>query len=289
MCSTCGKGFNRECHLNDHMEVVHNLLEKRKCIKCESTHRQKKNFIVHYKKKHMQNCENEYCTARNLCYVCSKFIEIAKQKWLKKKRSKFKVIKANKYSCTVKQSKKDVMQCDCRVNCDFHCLNRNMFIECNIRTCIFGRDCKNMQIQKKKLAAIEIFNAGKKGIGLKSKGFISRGTYIGEYVGEVKSFEDFMKSMRTDYSNEEHHYCMHFENGFVIDAYRMGNVIRYANHSCNPNCQIQKWLVNGASRLALYAIEDINANEELTYDYKFMRFEAVQSCFCGSPNCCGSL
>lgn len=289
MCSTCSKGFNKKCHLTDHMKVVHGSLEKRKCIECGSTHRQIKNFITHYNKKHMQNCMDKYCTSRNLCYVCAKLIERTKKKWLKTKRSKFKIINANKYRCTVKQSKKGVMQCDCRVNCDVHCLNRSMFIECNIRTCIFGRDCRNMHIQKKKFAAIKIFKAGKKGNGLKSKEFISRGTYIGEYVGEVKSFEDFMKSMRADYLNEEHHYCMHFEKGLVIDAYRMGNIIRYANHSCNPNCQIQKWLVNGASRLALYAIADINPNEELTYDYKFKRFNAVQSCFCGSPNCRGRL
>lgn len=35
---------------------------------------------------------------------------------------------------------------------------------------------------------------------------------------------------------------------------------------------MQKWSVNGQFRMALFALRDINADEELTYDYNFSLF-----------------
>ena len=35
---------------------------------------------------------------------------------------------------------------------------------------------------------------------------------------------------------------------------------------------MQKWCVNGLFRMALFALRDIDANEELTYDYNFALF-----------------
>lgn len=111
--------------------------------------------------------------------------------------------------------------------------------------------------------------------------------YIGEYVGEVRKPGDFAERMNTVYSKDTHHYGMVFERGLVIDAYRKGNILRYVNHACKPNCQMQKWIVNGVSRMALYAIEDIAPNAEITYDYKFTRYNpnASQIYYCGSENC----
>lgn len=31
----------------------------------------------------------------------------------------------------------------------------------------------------------------------------------------------------------------------MLDAKRMGSVARFANHSCEPNCDLQKWSVLG--------------------------------------------
>lgn len=47
---------------------------------------------------------------------------------------------------------------------------------------------------------------------------------------------------------------------------------RFVNHSCQPNCEMQKWSVNGQFRMALFALRDISADEELTYDYNFSLF-----------------
>jgi len=30
---------------------------------------------------------------------------------------------------------------------------------------------------------------------------------------------------------------------------------RFVNHSCEPNCEMQKWSVNGLSRMAFFALK----------------------------------
>ena len=67
------------------------------------------------------------------------------------------------------------------------------------------------------------------------------GQFIVEYVGEVVTESEFQRRMKEEYSNERHHYCLNLDSGLVIDGYRMGNVCRYVNHSCQPNCEMQKW------------------------------------------------
>lgn len=47
--------------------------------------------------------------------------------------------------------------------------------------------------------------------------------------------------MIEQYHNHSDHYCLNLDSGMVIDSYRMGNEARFINHSCNPNCEMQKW------------------------------------------------
>ena len=64
---------------------------------------------------------------------------------------------------------------------------------------------------------------------------------------------------------------------------------RFVNHSCAPNCEIQKWSVNGLPRMALFSLKDISPFEELSYDYNFSLFNAAegQPCKCESVQCRG--
>ncbi len=93
-----------------------------------------------------------------------------------------------------------------------------------------------------------------------------------EYLGEVVSEQQFRRRMMEEYTNERHHYCLNLDSGMVIDGYRMGNMGRFVNHSCAPNCEMQKWNVNGVYRIALFAMKDISPDTELTYDYNFHSF-----------------
>ena len=69
------------------------------------------------------------------------------------------------------------------------------------------------------------------------------GSFILEYLGEVVSDTEFRRRMTDEYSTERHHYCLNLDSGMVIDGYRMGSIGRFVNHSCAPNCEMQKWCV----------------------------------------------
>jgi len=47
----------------------------------------------------------------------------------------------------------------------------------------------------------------------------------------------------------------------IIDAGPKGNYSRFMNHSCQPNCETQKWTVNGDTRVGLFAVCDIPSGE----------------------------
>jgi len=47
------------------------------------------------------------------------------------------------------------------------------------------------------------------------------------------------------------------EKDFIIDAGPKGNLARFMNHSCEPNCETQKWTVNCIHRVGIFAIKDI--------------------------------
>ncbi|GIY63172.1 histone-lysine N-methyltransferase SETD2 [Caerostris extrusa] len=61
----------------------------------------------------------------------------------------------------------------------------------------------------------------------------------------------------------------------ILDAANKGNLSRFMNHSCDPNCETQKWTVNGNLRIGFFAKRDIKAGEELTFDYQFQRYGYV--------------
>ena len=73
-----------------------------------------------------------------------------------------------------------------------------------------------------------------------------------------------------------------------IDASKKGNISRFMNHSCNPNCQLQKWVVGSQMRIGIFTIKDVPEGAELSFDYKFERYgNEAQPCYCGEPNCTG--
>lgn len=64
-----------------------------------------------------------------------------------------------------------------------------------------------------------------------------------------------------------------------------GDLMRFCNHSCLPNCAMRVHPGNGVP--VLRAEEDIAAGEEITWDYMAItnRKEEEVACLCGSPAC----
>lgn len=107
-----------------------------------------------------------------------------------------------------------------------------------------------------------------------------------EYVGEViddKTCEERLWKMKR--CGETNFYLCEINRDMVIDATYKGNKSRYINHSCQPNTEMQKWTIDGETRIGIFASRDIRKGEELTYDYQFVQFGADQDCHCGAVAC----
>ncbi|KAK3604677.1 hypothetical protein CHS0354_009289 [Potamilus streckersoni] len=203
----------------------------------------------------------------------------------------------NNYYVDVKQQPYEPHPCNCKrpvtkdeVGCGEDCLNRMIYTECHPEYCPCENQCSNQRIQHHQWApGLHKFITKDRGFGVKSTKLIKAGELIVEYLGEVVSEQEFRRRMTEEYSTECHHYCLNLDKGTVIDSYRMGNVARFVNHSCEPNCEMQKWNVNGQYHMCLFALKEISANTELTYDYNFHSFnvDSQQLCKCGSTFCRG--
>ncbi|TYH72532.1 hypothetical protein ES332_D05G261500v1 [Gossypium tomentosum] len=190
----------------------------------------------------------------------------------------------------------EIMICHCKrppdgnLGCGDECLNRMLNIECVQDTCPCGELCSNQQFQKRKYAKMMWDRFGRKGFGLRMLESISAGQFLIEYVGEVLDMQAY-EARQKEYASrgQRHFYFMTLNGSEVIDAYVKGNLGRFINHSCDPNCRTEKWMVNGEICIGLFALRDIKKGEEITFDYNYVRVfgAAAKKCHCGSSHCRG--
>ena len=100
------------------------------------------------------------------------------------------------------------------------------------------------------------------GAGVFATRRITKNTRIIHYAGEKISNRESLKRERR-YIKNGHIWCFKLTNRTVIDAGVGGNVARFINHSCRPNCYID--IKEGV--IWIRAARTIRAGEELTYDY----------------------
>lgn len=114
-----------------------------------------------------------------------------------------------------------------------------------------------------------------------------------EYVGErIRQPVAEMREIRYIKKGIGSSYLFRVDENTVIDATKKGGIARFINHCCDPSCTAKIIKVGGKKRIVIYALRDIAANEELTYDYKFEREtddEERLPCLCGAPTCKGFL
>jgi hypothetical protein len=181
-----------------------------------------------------------------------------------------------------------------------------MQYECNDSNCDLGEGCSNRPFgelkwrSKNKNATrnptkresnlwgegVEVAKTSDRGYGVRAMRSFNPGQVIVEYAGEIITQDEADRRMNEDYKGKtvssecamsgisitnvvQDFYLMTFHDGMIIDATR-GSICRFVNHSCSPNSRVEKWVVAGEPRMALFAGEEgIMTGEELTYDYNF--------------------
>jgi len=155
--------------------------------------------------------------------------------------------------------------------------------------CGCGADCQNQRFQRQEYAKVTVIKTEKKGYGLRADADLHPNDFIFEYIGEVINEGQFRRRMH-QYDDEgiKHFYFMSLSKGEFVDATKKGNLGRFCNHSCNPNCYVDKWVVGDKLRMGIFAERKIQAGEELVFNYNVDRYGAdPQPCYCGEPNCTG--
>ena len=116
------------------------------------------------------------------------------------------------------------------------------------------------------------------GWGIYATQAIPKNKRIIDYAGEKISNKESLKRER-EYLKKGHIWCFKLNSRSVRDAAVGGNVARFINHSCTPNCYTQ---IVGDT-IWIRASRTIRKGEELTYDY-MTDGEGHIACKC-SPNC----
>jgi SET domain-containing protein len=109
---------------------------------------------------------------------------------------------------------------------------------------------------------------------------ITKNTRIVEYAGEKISNRESLRREKR-YLQKGHIWCFKLKRLYVRDAAVGGNIARFINHSCTPNC----WFEVVDRTIWIRASRLIRRGEELTYDYATIG-ERTIPCRCrpGCPN-----
>ncbi|KAI9841290.1 MAG: histone methyltransferase set2 [Thelocarpon superellum] len=174
---------------------------------------------------------------------------------------------------------------------DSDCINRLTKIECTDKECGCGSGCQNQRFQLRQFARVSVIRTEKKGYGLRADTDLNAHEFIFEYIGDVIDERNFRKRMvQYDEEGIKHFYFMSLQKNVFVDATKRGNLGRFCNHSCNPNCYVDKWVVGDKLRMGIFTERKIQAGEELVFNYNVDRYGAdPQPCYCGEPNCTGFL
>lgn len=186
--------------------------------------------------------------------------------------------------------------------------NDKTIFECN-DLCSCNSYCGNKLVQVGPLEGLIVkpCDIKEKGFGLFTKHPINKGSYICEYAGEIITKSQALKRHQMNINNMKMNFifCLNeHSNGKVtqtfVDPSTFGNIGRYINHSCEPNCFILPVRVNTPlPKLAIFSLTEITHNHEITIDYGSKSYNGLniednveygrKGCLCNSDNCKGNL
>lgn len=121
---------------------------------------------------------------------------------------------------------------------------------------------------------------------------LKKGELVIEYVGElIRSNLADVRERHYLASGIDSSYLFRLDDEYVVDATTQGNIARFINHSCQPNCLARIVRSESRPRILIYAKTDITSHQEITYDYQFPLEDEEHKikCLCNTPVCRGYL
>ncbi|KAM7507114.1 hypothetical protein LguiA_017567 [Lonicera macranthoides] len=128
--------------------------------------------------------------------------------------------------------------------------------------------CRNMKLLLKQQQRVLLGRSDVSGWGAFLKNSVSKHEYLGEYTGELISHREADKRGKI-YDRENSSFLFNLNDQYVLDAFRKGDKLKFANHSPDPNCYAKVIMVAGDHRVGIFAKERICGGEELFYDYRY--------------------
>ena len=220
--------------------------------------------------------------------------------------------------CPCREENCSSVECSCMCTCaydsngrlkiDYFATASKPVFECNSK-CRCATTCPIRVTQNQPLTTLRVFETESKtkGYGVVCSHFLHRGTFVGEYVGQVISKSEVKRRLDKLTPSDPCYivtYKEHLSRGPIlttnIDATHAGNITRFINHSCGPNLTMIPVRVDSiVPRLCLFACKDIESGTEMCFSYfgcssvDILDKKAVvlgkKTCLCGSKHCLGFL
>jgi len=128
---------------------------------------------------------------------------------------------------------------------------------------------------------------------------IAKGARIVRYMGLLRTHDE-VDAAYGGMEETGHTFLFTLNDEYVVDGNIKGNIARWINHSCEPNCEavIEQ---DGQGRthhdkIFIEALRRIQPGEELTFNYGITlterhtpKLKQLWGCRCGAPTCTGTM
>ncbi|KAB5535169.1 hypothetical protein GE09DRAFT_1142812 [Coniochaeta sp. 2T2.1] len=196
---------------------------------------------------------------------------------------------------------------------------REPIYECHTG-CNCSPQCPNRVVERGRQVPLQVFRTEERGWGVRSPVEIKKGQFVDKYLGEIITPQEANRRRKQSHMSKKKDVYLFALDKFYdphsldprlaqtpleVDGEFMSGPSRFVNHSCDPNMRIFACVGDHADKhihdLALFAIRDIAATEELTFDYVDGQEEIdtdaadpsktkdMTRCLCGTKNCRGWL
>jgi uncharacterized protein len=162
----------------------------------------------------------------------------------------------------------------------------------NARFAKNGRQAMTDDKTKRQGPRIAVRNSGIHGRGVYARHLIREDETVCEYKGEIINEAEVARRYPENMRGLNHTFIFGVAHDHNIDGGARGNIARWINHSCAPNCDTYE----KDKRMFIRAIRDIRPGEELSYDYYIEADERITKalkarwpCWCGAKKCRGTV